>query len=72
MPAFAMLLQAVTVPIPPGQRAVRGRTIVSNESPAATLHFSAPFRYVGSQVVRLYGNADAEQHMFVDLAPVNA
>ena len=52
-------------PIPPVQRIVEGRTLVSKDLPAATFHFSRPFRYVGSQVVRLYGNADAEQHLFV-------
>jgi hypothetical protein len=54
---------------------VRGHTIVSNRLPAADLTFGKDFRYVGSQVVNLYGNAFAEQHVFVKGAsagPVDA
>src|SRR5437588_4474315 len=47
-------------------REVRGQTIVSKESPAAELTFGKEFRYVGGQRVNLYGNADAEQHLFVN------
>lgn len=47
------------------QRQVKGQTITSNELPAARLTFGKDFRYVGGQVVNLYGNADAEQHLFV-------
>ena len=65
--AFLILSMQVTatLPMPPVERSVRGRVLVSNDLPAAVLRFSRPFRYVGSQVVRLYGNADAEQHLFV-------
>jgi hypothetical protein len=49
----------------PPQRQVEGQTIISNEFPAAQLTFGKDFRYVGGQVVNLYGNADAEQHLFV-------
>jgi hypothetical protein len=47
------------------EREVRGQTIVSNALPAADLTFADDFRYVGSQVVNLYGAAEAEQHVFV-------
>lgn len=46
-------------------RQVKNRTIISNELPAARLTFDKEFRYAGGQVVNLYGNADAEQHLFV-------
>lgn len=49
----------------PQLREVRGQTIVSRELPAATLTFGKDFRYVGGQTVNLYGNAAAEQHLFV-------
>ena len=60
---------------PPVEREVRGQTIISNRLPAADLTFGNEFRYVGSQVVNLYGNAFAEQHVFVKGAssgPVDA
>ena len=47
------------------QRQVQEQTIISNELPAADLILGKDFRYVGGQVVNLYGNADAEQHLFV-------
>lgn len=47
------------------QRQVHARTIISNELPAVDLTVEKDFRYVGGQVVNLYGNADAEQHLFV-------
>jgi hypothetical protein len=46
-------------------RDVRGQTLFSRELPAADFTFGKDFRYVGSQGVNLYGNADAEQHVFV-------
>lgn len=52
-------------------RAVRGQTIVSNELPKADLNFSRDFRYVGGQSVNLYGNALAEQHIFVVASETN-
>jgi hypothetical protein len=54
-----------TTATPAVQRQVQGHTIISNELPAAGLTFGKEFRYVGGQVVNLYGNADAEQHVFV-------
>jgi hypothetical protein len=48
------------------QRQVKGQTITSNQFPAAELTFGNDFRYVGGQVVNLFGNADAEQHLFVN------
>ena len=49
---------------PAVEREVKGQTIISNQLPAADLSFSDDFQYVGSQVVNLYGTADAEQHVF--------
>ncbi len=46
-------------------RSVQGQTLVSNELPRADLTFGKEFHYVGGQKVNLYGNADAEQHIFV-------
>jgi len=46
-------------------REVRGQTVISNELPRAELTISKEFRYLGGQRVNLYGNADAEQHLFV-------
>lgn len=53
--------QGATEPL----RQVRGQTIVSPGLPAAELTFGKDFRYVGGQRVNLYGNAEAEQHLFV-------
>jgi len=49
----------------PLSRQVRGQTIESKELPVADLTFGTDFRYMGGQIVNLYGNADAEQHLFV-------
>jgi len=46
-------------------RAVRGQTIVSKGLPSAEFNIGKDFRYIGGQQVNLYGNADAEQHIFV-------
>ena len=46
-------------------RAVHGQTLVSRDLPAAELTIGKDFQYVGGQRVDLYGNADAEQHLFV-------
>jgi hypothetical protein len=54
-----------TPAVAPLQRQVRERRIISNELPSADLTFGQRFRYVGGQVVNLYGNAEAEQHLFV-------
>lgn len=45
-------------------REVQGQTIISKELPRADLTFGKDFHYVGGQKVNLYGNADAEQHIF--------
>ena len=63
LPCAGVLAQ--NAPAPSVQRRVKGQTIVTNELPAADLTFGKEFRYVGGQVVNLYGNADAEQHLFV-------
>jgi hypothetical protein len=49
----------------PSLRPVQDQTLVSNELPRADLTFSKEFHYVGGQRVNLYGNAEAEQHIFV-------
>jgi hypothetical protein len=61
----AMLALAQNPPATSVLRQVNGQTILSQSLPAAELTFAKDFRYVGGQVVNLYGNADAEQHMFV-------
>ena len=64
--SIAAVAQAQGAPAPASAqlREVRGQTIFSKELPAATLTFGKEFRYVGGQKVNLYGNADAEQHLF--------
>lgn len=49
----------------PGLRRVEGQTIFSKELPKADLTFSNDFQYAGSQHLTLYGNAEAEQYLFV-------
>jgi hypothetical protein len=46
-------------------REVKGQTVISEALPGAELTFGKDFRYVASQLVNLYGNAEAEQHLFV-------
>ena len=46
-------------------REVKGQTIFSEALPGAELTFGKDFWYVASQLVNLYGNAEAEQHLFV-------
>jgi hypothetical protein len=60
------LALAQTPPLPPVQRQVHDQTLVSAELPAADFTFAKEFHYVGAQVVNLYGNAIAEQHLFVE------
>jgi len=60
------LALAQTPPLPPAERQVHDQTLVSAELPAADFTFAKQFRYVGAQVVNLYGNAIAEQHLFVE------
>lgn len=50
---------------PSRMRQVRGQTLLSPEPPNASLTVAKEFHYVGGQKVNLYGNADAEQHVFV-------
>jgi hypothetical protein len=63
--SLAMAQKPSTTTTPPLQRQVRGQTIVSTELADVDLTFDKDFRYVGGQVVNLYGNAEAEQHLFV-------
>lgn len=46
-------------------RHVSGRTIFSGEFPKAELSVPKEFRFIGTQTVNLYGNAEAEQYLFV-------
>ena len=52
-------------------RRVRGRTIFSEESPKAELSVRRGFRFMGTQQVNLYGNAEAEQYLFARPGPDN-
>ena len=61
----SFLTVAPNTPRPTARRYVQGQTLISSEFPAAQLTFSAAYRYIGAQVVSLYGNAEAEQHVFV-------
>jgi hypothetical protein len=67
MTKFLLVLVASWASVAAAQvsRAVHGNTVVSDTLPAADLTVGRGFRYVGGQVVNLYGNADAEQHIFV-------
>lgn len=49
------------------ERRVDGQTIISQALPKATLKIAKPFRFVGTQQVNLYGNAQAEQYLFVKI-----
>ena len=46
-------------------RHVQGRTIFSEESPRAELRIPKGFRFIGDQQIDLYGNAEAEQYVYV-------
>ena len=48
------------------QRSVEGRTLSSRELPPLRIKFGKEFKYVGAQSFVLYGNAQVEQHFFVD------
>lgn len=65
---FSSLVLAQNALSPSVQRQVQGKTLVSKELPAAQFTFSESYRYVGGQVVSLYGNAEAEQHIFARAA----
>lgn len=71
VPAIALiilapfLMVAQNAPPPTARRHVQGQTLISGEFPNAQITFSAAYRYIGAQVVSLYGNAEAEQHLFV-------
>lgn len=47
------------------RRGVNGQTLVSPEVPRADFNLANEFHYVSGQMVNLYGNAEAEQHIFV-------
>ena len=50
-------------------RGVKGQTIFSQELPKAELTIAKGFRFAGTQRVNLYGNAEAEQYLFVKVGP---
>lgn len=62
---FASAVFPQTSSDPSRMRQVRGQTLLSPELPNASLTVAKEFHYVGGQRVNLYGNADAEQHVFV-------
>lgn len=70
-PLFLLMLIHIVLAQQPGLatnqaiREVRGQTVISNVLPKAELTFAREFRHVGSQRVNLYGNAEAEQHLFI-------
>jgi hypothetical protein len=68
----ALAQNSPTLATPLVERKVHGQTIVSEELPAAEVTFSNDFRYIGGQSVNLYGNAEAEQHLFVAVGRGNA
>lgn len=45
---------------------VKGRTLISESLPPLRLKFDGDFKYAGMQALNLNGNAQAEQHFFVD------
>ncbi len=52
-------------------RHVKGRTISSQESPKAELSVQKGLRFIGTQQINLYGNAEAEQYVFARSGPDN-
>lgn len=52
-------------------RHVKGRTIISEESPRAELRIPKGFRFIGDQQISLYGNSEAEQYVFVRSGAAN-
>jgi hypothetical protein len=62
---FSAVITAQTTADKP-LRTVKGRTLISKETPAATLKFGKDFKYAGGHQFILYGVARAEQHFFVD------
>lgn len=52
-------------------RHVKGRTIFSEGSPKAELTVGKGLRFIGTQQVSLYGNAEAEQYLFARPGPDN-
>jgi hypothetical protein len=63
---FPLILTAQTTADKP-LRTVKGRTLISKETPAATLKFGKDFKYAGGHQFILYGVARAEQHFFVNV-----
>lgn len=47
-------------------RSVSSNELVSDYDPAVTLRFDPAYRHIGGQKFVLYGNADTEQHFFVE------
>jgi hypothetical protein len=47
---------------------IKGRTIFSQDLPKAALTIAKGLRFIGAQRVNLYGNAEAEQYLFVKVA----
>jgi hypothetical protein len=49
---------------PDAARHIKGRTIFSEEFPKAELSVRKGFRFIGTQQINLYGNAEAQQYLF--------
>jgi len=47
-------------------RTFSGNDLASDHDPAAVLRFDSTYRYLGGQKFILYGNANTEQHFFVE------
>jgi hypothetical protein len=45
-------------------RHIKGRTIISNQLPCATISIRGDLRLIGTQKVNIHGNAEAEQYVF--------
>jgi hypothetical protein len=54
-----------SVPANAAERVMIANTILSRETPRAAVMIDSSFRFVGRHVVDLYGNAEAEQFLFV-------
>jgi hypothetical protein len=61
--------QETTSAIAPPMREVRGQMVISQELPKADFTFGRRLRFIGSQRVNLYGNAEAEQYLFAEVGP---
>lgn len=59
--------QETTPATVPPMREVRGQMVISQELPKADFRFGRRLRFIGSQRVNLYGNAEADQYLFAEM-----